>query len=285
MSELSLAVIVIAQNEEENIEQCLSSVVGWAKQIFVVDAFSTDTTVDLARAYGASVYQHEFKDWASQRNWALEHLPLASEWVLFLDADECVGPSFKAALEAKLNSSEAARLAGIYVRFTYYFMGKALRYAYEAPPVMRLVCPGRARWVGAGAREYCVLDGPTNIIQERITHRDLKELSYWIEKHNRNATREAIEILERKRSPPQKSSGQEMERAWRVWLRYSVYHRLPSIVRPILYFVYRYFFRLGILDGKQGLAFCFLHGLWYPFLVDLRADEMQQINMAHTPKL
>lgn len=275
-SNLPVSVIVIAQNEEPNIEQCLTSVVGWAELAFVVDGFSTDRTPKLARACGAKVVQHEFVDWASQRNWALENLPLETEWVFFLDADEAISPAFETELQQLLNSC-TDDLAGIYVRFAFWFLGRELRHAYEAPPVMRIVRRGRAVWTGVGAREYCTVNGSTTVIQERILHRDLKGLSAWIEKHNRNATREAQVLLDTHRNPGNSlAASAQTERAWRIFLRQAVYNRLPPVVRPFFYFLYRYITRLGFLDGLPGFAYCFLHGFWYPLLVDVKLMELRQ---------
>jgi len=273
---IPIAVIIIAQNEEANIEQCVISVAGWAKQVFVVDAFSTDRTAELARARGAQVVQHEFVDWADQRNWALKNLPLQGDWVFFLDADEAVPAAFKAKL-GQLIASAPTDLAGVYVRFAFWFLGRELRYAYEAPPVMRIIRRGQAAWRGEGAREYCTVDGSTAAIEGRLLHRDLKPLSAWIDKQNRNASREARALLQARANGavPLVVSGQT-ERAWRIRLRQRVYNRLPAVVRPFLYFLYRYVIRLGFLDGLPGLAYCFLQGLWWPFLVDLKFLELRQ---------
>ena len=264
-----ITVIVIAQNEESNIEQCLTSVVGWAEQVFVVDSFSTDRTSELARACGAEVVQHEFVDWASQRNWTLQNLPLEGEWVFFLDADETVPDTFKATL-ARTGESQGGDLAGIYVRFDLYFLGCCLKRAYESPPVLRIIRRGRARWVGVGAREYCVLDGKSVKIEERLIHQDLKGLSGWIDKQNRNATREALWVFQRLGNPVQAS-----EHTLRVWLRHNLYYRLPPLIRPFLYFLYRYILRLGFLDGVAGFAYTFLHAWWLKTLIDLKLKEMK----------
>lgn len=275
-----LTVIVIAQNEEPNIRQCLHSVVGWATQVFVVDSFSTDRTPELARTCGAEVVQHKFVDWASQRNWALENLPLEGEWVFFVDADEAVPDACKAALERLLDSC-TGDLAGVYVRFAFWFLGRELHYAYEAPPVMRIVRRGRAVWDGEGAREYCTVNGSTIVLQERLLHRDLKGVSRWIERQNRNAAREAQALLDAHYNPGNSLAvSAQTERAGRIRLRHAVYNRLPPLVRPFLYFLYRYIIRLGFLDGLPGFAYCFLHGFWYPLLVDLKLMELRQ-NRGH----
>jgi glycosyltransferase involved in cell wall biosynthesis len=273
---MPVTVIVIAQNEEPNIEHCLQSVVGWAEQVFVVDAFSTDRTPELAHACGAKVVQHEFVDWASQRNWALENLPLRSEWVFFLDADEQVTDEFKKALENTL-SNVSDKVAGIYVRFNLYFLDRRLAHAYEAPPVMRIVRRGRARWIGEGAREYCLVQGRIVTLKEPLIHWDRKGLHSWIEKQNRNATREARVILngQQTRNIPGEQA-LHIERPVRTWIRTHLYTRLPGWLRPFLHFAYRYFLRGGFLDGYPGFVYCFLHAFWLPLLIDAKVYEVRQ---------
>jgi glycosyltransferase involved in cell wall biosynthesis len=271
-----VAVIVIAQNEEPNIEYCLKSVVGWAEQVFVVDAFSTDRTPELAGACGAKVVQHEFVDWASQRNWALENLPLRTEWVFFLDADEQVTDQFKRALENTL-PDVSDKVAGIYVCFNLYFLNQRLAHAYEAPPVMRIVRRGRARWIGEGAREYCLVQGRTVTLKEPLIHWDRKGLHSWIEKQNRNATREATVILngQQTRNIPGEQA-LHIERPVRTWIRTHLYTRLPGWLRPFLHFAYRYFLRGGFLDGYPGFVYCFLHAFWLPLLIDAKVYEARR---------
>jgi glycosyltransferase involved in cell wall biosynthesis len=270
-----LDVVIIAQNEEANIEHSISSVIGWARQVFVVDAFSTDRTAEIARACGAQVYQHEFVDWAAQRNWALANLPLIEDWTFFLDADEIVTPAFKQALTAKLNCTDSMGLAGISVRFILHFLEKELKHAYGHPPIIRIVRRGRARWVGFGAREYCVLDGDLAQIEIQLLHRDRRGISHWIQKQNQNATRDAIILLGAQNPPSLNSPQQKVDRARRLWLQQAVYNRLPLYVRPFIYFLYRYIIRLGFLDGKAGFIYCFLHGFWYPLLIAAKVDEMR----------
>jgi len=272
----AVTVIVIAQNEEPNIEHCLKSVVDWAHQVFVVDGFSTDRTAELARACGAEVVQHEFVDWASQRNWALDNLPISTEWVFFLDADEQATDEFRKALENTL-SNVSDEVAGIYVRFNLHFLNRRLAHAYEAPPVMRIVRGGRARWIGEGAREYCLVQGRTVNIKEPLIHWDRKGLHSWIEKQNRNATREASVILNGQQT--QSILGEQavhIERPIRTWIRAHLYTRLPAWLRPFLHFVYRYFLRRGFLDGYAGFVYCFLHAFWLPLLIDAKVYEARQ---------
>jgi glycosyltransferase involved in cell wall biosynthesis len=274
-----LNVIIIAQNEEPNIEEGLASVIGWAKQVFVVDGFSTDRTAELAGGCGAEVVQHEFVDWATQRNWALDNLPLRTEWIFFLDADERATDEFKQALEETL-SSASDDLAGIYICKTLYFLSRPLPHAHE-PPHLRIVRLGRACWIGEGAREYCRVEGRTITIKEPLVHWDRKGLHHWIEKQNRNATREALVIL--KGQQGREITGEQgalLERPLRTWIRTRLYARLPGWLRPFLHFAYRYFLRGGFLDGYAGFVYCFLHAFWLPLLINAKVYEAKH---AKTP--
>jgi hypothetical protein len=156
-----------------------------------------------------------------------------------------------------------------------------LRHAYEAPPVMRIVRRGRARWMGEGAREYCRLKGQTTLIEERLMHRDRKGLHEWIKKQNRNATREAHLELASRRESEAPAGGNETvtvtERPVRTWLRQQLYPRLPPWLRPFLHFGYRYFLRGGALDGYPGFVFCSLHAFWYPLLIGAKVYEERQV--------
>lgn len=268
---IPISTIVIAQNEEANIRQCIESVLDWAEQVLVVDGGSTDSTVTVASNLGATVVYRAFDNWANQRNWALEQLaPGDSEWVLFLDADEFLTTAFKEEVNTLLKG-EVQGFAGLYVRFTFWFLGRELHHAYESPPVMRLVRRGCVSWKCEGAREYCTPNGATATLKTKVVHRDLKGLSEWIQKQNRNAAREAAVLLQKKLNSQSYSS--DTERIWRIRLRNSVYNKLPLVSRSFAYFVYRYFIRGGFLDGISGFAYCFLQGLWYPLLVDLKVIE------------
>lgn len=275
---IPLTVIVIAQNEQANILHCLNSVQGWCAELIVVDSFSTDQTAALAQQAGAVVASHTFADWASQRNWALDTLPLQDEWVLFLDADEQATEAFKREAEAAL-VAVPPDVSAFSVYFDFVFLGRCLRHAYESPPVIRLIRKDKARWRGAGAREYCEVNGRIAEIRSRIRHEDHKGLAAWIEKQNRNATREAQLLWQRAHDTAAKAEeAKTSERHLRVWVRERIWQRLPLFFRSLIYFLYRYVVRGGFLDGQAGLAYTFLQGLWFNFLIDAGYYELQQQN-------
>lgn len=279
-----VAVIILTYNEEVNIRSCLESVKDFTGEIFIVDSFSTDKTLEIAREYTAKIYQNPWVDWACQRNWALDNLPLAADWVLFLDADERLSPELGQEIVEALNR-EVPRVDGFYIKRNFYFLGKWLKHAgYQADYVLRLVKKNRARSLGSGAREYVTVQGPIGQLKSPMIHEDKKDLTFWINKQNRLASLEALETLGLEANPEatgvmgkwQSGENRRVEHRWQIWLREKVWARMPKFVRPLCYFFYRYFFQLGFLDGKEGLIYCFLHGLWYPFLIDAKYLELKR---------
>src|SRR4030095_11651008 len=124
----TLAVVILTYNEEANIAQALGSIVGWADEIHILDSLSTDRTGDIASQYGSHISQNKFVDYAKQRNYALEHLPIRSEWIMFLDADEWIPDALKEEIRALLASTP--RENGFYLRWRLIWMGRWIRRGY-----------------------------------------------------------------------------------------------------------------------------------------------------------
>lgn len=275
-----LSVVVIVRNEEKNIEACLQSVRGWTGEIFIVDSFSDDRTLEIAREFTAKIHQHVFEGHAKQRNWALDNLPFSYEWILALDADHRVTAELRAEIIRVLENPPPG-VTGFFMKRRQIFRGAWIRHGgYYPKYLLKLFKRGRARLDNVEFDYRFYVEGDVMKLKEDLIEENLNEadISFWIEKHNRFATTQALEELERR------SSG----RGWflqptfwghpdqRVlWLK-SIWYRLPLYLRPFLYFSYRYFVRLGFLDGKQGLIFHFLQGLWYRFLVDVKIEELKQ---------
>lgn len=277
---LPISVIVLTYNEEKNIEDCLESIYGWVEDIFVVDSYSTDKTLEIARRYTDKIYQHPFKSQAHQLNWVLENLSVKSEWILRLDADERVTPELRVELVTKLPKIEKS-ITGLYIKRKVYFMGKWIRYGGYYPIwLLRIWRNGKAyceqRWMDEHMK---LREGTVIFLNNDIIEKNMKSLHWWIGKHNNYATREAIDILNLKYglincdtvSPRLFGTQEEKKR----WLKEKLYVNLPLFVRPFLYFIYRYFIRLGFLDGKEGFIWHFLQGFWYRFLVDAKIYEIK----------
>lgn len=278
---LPISVIILTYNEEKNIRLALESVCGWVQDIFLVDSFSTDGTLDIARKFGAQIFQNPWMNYATQLNWALEHLPLTTEWVMRLDADEQVMLELMNELKDNL-PLVAQEVSGLYVKRRVYFMGRWIRRGGYYPTWLLRIwrrghCRCEARWMD----EHMKLEkGNTLFLQNDIVDDNKNNLHWWINKHNSYATREAIDILNMKYHILQYDEisanmmGTQEER--KRWLK-NVYVRLPLFFRAFLYFIYRYLIKLGILDGKEGLIWHFLQGFWYRFLVDAKIYEVEKI--------
>lgn len=279
MSKLSIAVIILTYNEEENIEDCLKSVHDWVEEIFIVDSYSTDRTLEIARRYTEKIYQHQFETQAKQFNWALENLPIKSKWILRLDADERVTPELREELIEKLEKLPED-ISGLYLKRRVYFMGRWIKHGGYYPTwLLRIWKRGKAKVEAIEMDEHVVLfEGKTMFLQNDIKEENKKDLTWWIGKHNNYASREARQILEGRRSPkgkiiPNFFGSQERRKRW---LKEKIYLKLPLFIRAFLYFTYRYFFKFGFLDSKEGLIFHFLQGLWYRFLVDAKIYELRK---------
>jgi len=282
MEKLSISAIILTYNEEENIEECLKSLHGWVQDIFIIDSYSTDKTLEISKKYTDKIYQHVFKNQARQLNWGIDNLPIETEWILRLDADENVTPELKNELLGFLPNL-ASDVSGICVKRKIYFMGKWIRHG-GCYPIWHL----RIWRTGCGFVEDVQMDervktnqGESAYFKNDIEDKNKKNLDWWIEKHNRYATREAIDLLNHKYKISSadeisaKLSGAQEQR--KRWVKKKVYANMPIFFRAFLYFIFRYFIQLGFLDGRKGLMWHFLQGFWYRFLVDAKIYEIEKI--------
>ncbi len=281
---LPITFMVLTHNEELNLEACLSSVAGWVGEILVVDSGSADATLAIAARYGAQIINHAFESHSRQWAWALANIPGRYEWVLALDADQRVSPELQAEL-GRLFGAEEGRLQdidGIFVKRRQIFRGQWIRHGgYYPKYLLKLFRRAKVqidKWDLIDHHFY--IAGKTVALQSDILEDNRKEanITFWIEKHNRYAVLHAREELLRRHDPnawpiAPKLLGNPDQRI--VWLKRRWY-TLPLYVRPTLYFLYRYIWQLGFLDGKQGFIFHFLQGFWYRLLVDIHLDDLSE---------
>jgi len=275
---LDLTVIIMTKNEEKNIEKCLASFRGMVKRFVVVDSYSTDRTVELAKKLGAEVYEHPFTDHASQINWGLSNTEITTEWVMRMDADEELTPELAQEIQERLGTLPAD-VSGIWLRRRVYFMGRWIRHGGVYPTLeLRLFRRGRAVCEQRLMDEHMVVtQGRAITFSRDFIDNNTKELSWWIQKHNWYSDREVADHLQKRQARdsvrPKLFGGQAQRRRW---LKEAVYYRTPLMRRAHWYFIYRYFLRGGFLDGKEGLMFHFLQGYWYRFLVDAKIYEAEK---------
>ena len=266
---MNLTVIVLTLNEEVNLPDCLAGVKPLAAEVVVVDSGSNDRTVEIAESYGAKVVTHPFETQARQLNWALDNVPMHGEWVIRLDADERLTPDLAEELRTGLGTMDAG-VTGLYVKRRVFFMGKWVRRGGYYPTwILRIWRTGKARAEDRPMDEHMVLsEGRAGKLKHDIWEENRKGLFHWIARHNGYARREAQTVMAPAAADEVKPSLRGGPVARRRWLKVKIYGRMPLFVRPVIYFLFRYFIQLGVLDGRQGLVFHFLQGFWYRFLVD-----------------
>lgn len=279
-SVLALTAVVMTFNEEKNLEACLRSIVEHVDQIIVVDSFSTDRTIEIARRYTSDIYQHEFLNYAKQYLWGMENCTIRNEWVLRLDADERWTPQGFDTLRPLL---ERDRCDGVNVRMKIYFMGRWLRHGGMYPNLFLRVykrSKGKMedRWMDEHiAVKGTVVDADIDVLERNYDRQE--NIVPWIAKHNAYSTREALEnLINRHDLRPVESianfRGNSTER--KRWAKERIYGRVPLLLRPCAYFSYRYFFQRGFMEGREGLVFHTLHAFWYRFLVDVKIMQIEQ---------
>ena len=275
---IDVAVVILTYNEEANIAQALDSVSGWARQLFILDSHSTDRTLEIATAYSCTIVQNRFENYATQRNFALDQLPIESEWVLFLDADEWVPDDLKRDISDVIIAKPEEN--GFYIKRRLIWGGKWIQRGYYPTWILRLFRHGHARCEDRVVNEHMIVEGKTGFLQHDFMHEDRKGIGDWIAKHNGYATREALELSKNTEHCEQEIAarfwGTQAQR--KRWLRHRVWNRLPPLIRPLFYFLYRYVVKGGFLDGREAFIYHFLHALWYPMLIDVKYLESKRNN-------
>jgi glycosyltransferase involved in cell wall biosynthesis len=268
MRPITLAAIVLTKNEERDLPACLESLRGAATEIYVIDSGSTDRTTTIAEEYGAMVLSHPFTSHASQFNWALENIPSEAEWILRIDADERIGEQQRQALQAALREAPD-EVTGFEVARRTRFLGRDLRYGDTYPVwLLRIWRRGQGWCEDTLMDEHIVVrQGKVQRLPGDLIHDIPKNLTEWTGKHNWYASRECLDITSREAAALEGQAGTKR------WLKQNLYLRLPLFYRAFFYWFYRYFLKLGFLDGTPGLIYHFLQGLWYRFLVDAKLYE------------
>lgn len=269
-----IAAIILTKNEERDLPACLESLQGVADEAYVIDSGSTDRTVEIARRFGARVLEHEFVNYAAQLNWALDAIQTKAEWLFRIDADERVSDRLRESLKSRL-AQFGPKVTGVEVARRIQFLGRRLRWGDTYPVwLLRLWRRGRGRCEDTWMDEHMVLDGGEVVrVAGDLIHEIPKSLSEWTRKHDWYAERECRDILGHCANTSPLYRQARLKRL----LKQKVYLRLPLFHRAFLYWFYRYFLRLGFLDGREGLIYHFLQAFWYRFLVDAKLYELQRL--------
>lgn len=259
---LPISVIVPVRNEAHNLGRCLESLrnVG---EVYVVDSQSTDSTAEIARSHGAKVEQfHYHGGWPKKRQWALDTLPFAHDWVLLIDADEALTPELAGEIKAALRNPE---YNGYFIELQMHFLGRRLQHCGANFYKLSLFRRGKGRYecrlkdqdasmCDMEVHEHVVVEGKTAVLKNPLLHYNVESLSRYIQKHDGYSNWEARVLSNGNAASNDLAPsllGSQAQR--RRWLKARLF-RIPG--SPLLLFLYRYFFRLGFLDGIPGLIYC-----------------------------
>jgi len=267
-----VSILILTLNEEQNLPGCLESV-GWSDDIVVLDSFSTDRTLEIARSAGAKVIQRQFDNWAAHQNWAMECIRFRNPWVFYLDADERMTPELCAEIQAIARSADERRVA-FYCGRKNFFMGRWLRHAMPPGAVMRFFKPPHIRFQRL-VNPTPVVDGHYGYLKNYLLHYNFsKGITEWIDKHNRYSlfvAQEGLKLLAGR--PAGLSQVLDRDRAKRRQALKNLSFRLP--LRPLVKFCYLYLGQLGFLDGAPGLTYCLLQA-FYEYMIVLKMRELQR---------
>ncbi|MGD9920668.1 MAG: glycosyltransferase family 2 protein [Pseudorhodoplanes sp.] len=270
----SITAIILTRNEEMHIARCIASIRPVARHILVVDSFSSDRTVEIARENGATVKQNPFRNYATQFAWALSQLEAQTDWIMRIDADEQFDDRLRQAILTKVPKA-SDDVVGFSVCLREHFFGRPIRFGGRAMHLLRLWRFGRARIEQRWMDEHMVLDsGNVQELDGLLLHSNEKPLTEWIAKHNAYSNREAIDVLNDRYRFFETGGGKPEAKPSRLR---ALYYSIGGPLAPLLYFVYRYIVRLGFLDGREGYLYHFLQGYWYRTLVATKLLEFERL--------
>jgi len=266
---LPVSVIVPVRNEAHNLSRCLESLRG-VGEVYVVDSASSDGTAEIARSFGAKVVQfHYAGGWPKKRQWAMDTLPLAYDWVFLVDADEALTPELAAEMRQAIQD---ARIDGYYIGLQVVFLGRVLRHGGAGFYKLSLFRRGKGRFecrlkdqdssmADMEVHEHVIVEGKSLRLKNALRHHNVESISRYIQKHDEYSNWDARVWLEGEANSaelPPSLFGNQAQR--RRWLRKRLF-ALPG--SSLLLFIYRYFFRLGFLDGVPGLIYCGFQGVQF----------------------
>lgn len=272
-----ISVLILTHNEELDLPGCLQSV-SWSDDIHVFDSYSTDTTIEIARAAGAHVHQRVFDDYAAQRNASLQ-IDFSHPWVLVLDADERPTEALCRELRRAVGIAPEG-LGGFRMRRRDYLFGVWLKHAQLSPFYVRVIRPERSRYTRA-VNEVIEISGSIGDLHEPLDHFPFsKGLGHWIAKHNIYSTIEADLIVNRRglQGPSWRKAALDKNFETRRLHQKAIFYRLPC--RPLLKWFYLVFVRRAFLDGSAGLTYATLQAIYEYFIV-LKVREFQRTNHKH----
>lgn len=295
---VDVTVVILTKNEQKNLRKCIESFSGIVKRFVIVDSFSTDGTEELChqldgelRLIGSQLdfYQNKWVDYATQLNWGLTNTSISTEWTMRFDSDEELLPELAKEIDETLGNLEVP-INGVILRRRMYFMGKFIKHGGRYPELLlRIFRTGKAKCEQKIMDEHMILsEGTTITFKNDLIDNNQKDLDWWTSKHNWYSNREVLDYqmtlkhqVDESLAKGGISSGQASVKRK---IKNKGYYNLPKFWRAHLYFLYRYYLKLGFLDGTEGKIYHFLQAYWYRYLVDAKMFECEKNGIEMSPQ-
>ena len=256
-----IAVVMISLNEGHNLKDVCENLAGWAQEVFLVDSYSKDDTIDIALNYGINTVQRGFRGFGDQWNFALNELPIKSPWVMKLDPDERLTEELKANISEMINNNQYDAFC---IKRRLWFMGKQMP-VYQK--LIRIWRNGSCRFSNVVVNEHPIIEGIVKYVTGNLEHHDSPNLDHWLEKQNRYTTSEAIIAYQNKPlSDKEILFGTSLQR--RMWLKKN-YYKFPF--RYFFLFLYHFLYQGAYRAGREGY-------IWSR----LRTDVMRLVDYKYT---
>ena len=285
---VDLTVVILTKNEEYNLEKCIRSFNGIAKRFVIVDSYSTDGTKKLCQELSGEIcidfYKNKFIDYATQLNWGLMNTNINTKWSMRMDADEELTPELVNEISDNLHKLDE-NIKGVILKRRVYFMGKWIKHGGKYPELLlRIFRTGYGICEQKLMDEHMILiEGNTIKFNNDIIDNNNKNLDWWTHKHNWYSNREVLDYQQKVVvSSENKEIDQDIFKGQaerKRLIKNNGYYKLPLFFRAWCYFIYRYYIRLGFLDGTEGRIYHFLQAYWYRFLVDAKIYECEKFNI------
>ena len=267
-----VSILILTKNEEIDLPGCLESV-RWSDDIHVYDSLSSDKTIEIARAAGASVTLRAFDNWAAHQNWGLQNIAFKYPWVFYIDADERMTPELIRHIQKTAETPEEN--VAFRIQRRDFFMGCWLKHVQTSPFYLRLFRPEKMRYERL-VNPISIPDGPVGQVSGYLDHFPFsKGMSHWVERHNSYSTLEAQQIVSNR-------SNNEEFSVWKAFFekdfhkkrfhQKEFFYRLPA--RPLVKFMLLYFLKRGFLDGRAGFTYSVLQSI-YEYMIALKSRELE----------
>lgn len=271
---MDITTIILTYNEEKHIKRCLENVLRFSKKVYVIDSPSTDRTQEFCKEFeNVEVVVHKYPGiQAEQFNWALDNLNIDTDWILRLDADEYLSDDLIGEIEKKLPTLPE-NVTGCILKRDVVFMNKRIKHGkLKTTKLLRLWRNGKARIENRIMDEHTILtEGQSVVLDNFFFDENVNGIEAWVKKHLDYANREMRMTIENTGETGEESMMARNNKKSR-------YYSLPAFHRAFWFFVLRYIFLGGFLDGKAGFVWNFMQCWWYRTLVDVKMEEYISIN-------